>query len=299
MHRLNGVGLAALDRHTTTTNSYTTLSTTLSHAQITHLHAQLTLFRTALTAFAAKHRTAILNSPSFRHKFTQMCSSIGVDPLAGPRRGGWWAEVIPWVGDWEYELGIQIVDVCVSTRERNGGMIEVADLCRLLNKLRGSPSPSSSSSSSSSPPSSNSSPVTEPDILRSVKTLHPLSSGYTVLTLSDGRKYVRSVPKELDQDQAVILAFARGSGRFGRVSVEDLVGGSSATSSTSTSDDSVSTTLVSTTTSTLPSTTLGWTRARATAALENMLLRDGLCWVDEQDREADRVYWVTSAMRWD
>ncbi|KAJ4484618.1 hypothetical protein C8R41DRAFT_445151 [Lentinula lateritia] len=251
MHRLNGVGLAALDRHTTTTNSYTTLSTTLSHAQITHLHAQLTLFRTALNAFAAKHRTAILNSPSFRHKFTQMCSSIGVDPLAGPRRGGWWAEVIPWVGDWDYELGVQIVDVCVSTRERNG----------------------------------------EPDILRSVKTLHPLSAGYTVLTLSDGRKYVRSVPKELDQDQALILAFARGSGRFGRVSVGDLVGSSSATSSTSTSDDSVSTTL--------PSTSLVWTRARATAALENMLLRDGLCWVDEQDREAERVYWVTSAMRWD
>ncbi|KAJ3926171.1 MAG: EAP30/Vps36 family-domain-containing protein [Lentinula lateritia] len=272
MHRLNGVGLAALDRHTTTTNSYTTLSTTLSHAQITHLHAQLTLFRTTLNAFAAKHRTAILNSPSFRHKFTQMCSSIGVDPLAGPRRGGWWAEVIPWVGDWDYELGVQIVDVCVSTRERNGGMIEVADLCRLLNKLRGSPSPSSSSSNSS-PPSSNSSPITEPDILRSVKTLHPLSAGYTVLTLSDGRKYVRSVPKELDQDQALILAFARGSG------------------STSTSDDSVSTTL--------PSTSLVWTRARATAALENMLLRDGLCWVDEQDREAERVYWVTSAMRWD
>lgn len=194
------------------------------------------------------------------------------------------------MGDWDYELGVQIVDVCVSTRERNGGMIEVADLCRLLNKLRGSPSPSSSSSNSS-PPSSNSSPITEPDILRSVKTLHPLSAGYTVLTLSDGRKYVRSVPKELDQDQALILAFARGSGRFGRVSVGDLVGSSSATSSTSTSDDSVSTTL--------PSTSLVWTRARATAALENMLLRDGLCWVDEQDREAERVYWVTSAMRWD
>ncbi|KAJ3804096.1 EAP30/Vps36 family-domain-containing protein [Lentinula aff. lateritia] len=192
-----------------------------------------------------------------------MCSSIGVDPLAGPNKGGWWAEVLPWVGDWQYELGVQIVDVCVSTRERNGGMIEMGDLCSLLNKLRSSSSSSSSSTSSSL--------ITEEDILRSVKTLEPLGAGYSILTLPDGRKFVRSVPKELDQDQTIILAFARAPGRFGRVTVPDL----------------------------LEETGNGWTRERATAALENMALRDGLCWVDEQDGVGERVYWVTSAMRWE
>ena len=43
----------------------------------------------------------------------------------------------------------------------------------------------------------------------------------------------------------------------------------------------------------------GWTQERARAALENMLLRDGLCWLDEQDPEYGVSYWVPSAMRWD
>jgi hypothetical protein len=65
-----------------------------------------------------------------------MCSSIGVDPLAGPRKGGWWAELLG-LGDWHYELGVQIVDVCVSTRDRNGGLIAMSEVIRLVSKLRG------------------------------------------------------------------------------------------------------------------------------------------------------------------
>jgi len=45
----------------------------------------------------------------------------------------------------------------------------------------------------------------------------------------------------------------------------------------------------------------GWARDRARAALQNMLLRDGTCWLDEQDGP-DRTgiaYWVPAAMRWD
>lgn len=179
-----------------------------------------------------------------------MCSSIGVDPLAGPRKGGWWAEMLG-LGDWQYELGVQIVDVCVSTRERNGGLIEMEDLLRLVTKLRGV----------------SGGEVTADDIVRSIKTLQPLGVGYQVLTLADGRRMVRSVVKELDEDQAVVLAIAQQEG--GRI-VEDI--------------------LIS---------RKGWTRGRARAALENMLLRDGLCWLDEQDEECGKAYWVTSAMKWD
>ncbi|KIK66158.1 hypothetical protein GYMLUDRAFT_38676 [Collybiopsis luxurians FD-317 M1] len=256
MHRLNGVGLAAFDRHTSTTQSFAALSSTLSQTQISHLQTQLTSFRSALTTFATNHREDILSDPSFRHKFTQMCYNIGVDPLAGPRKGGWWAELLPGLGDWQYELGVQIVDVCVSTRERNGGMIELSELVRLVRKLRGVSDGQAGQ-------------ITEDDIIRSVKTLQPLGAGYQIITLTDGRKMVRSVPKELDEDQTVILAIARMPGKYGRVTEEDLVQEK------------------------------GWTRERARGALENMLIRDGLCWVDEQDEVYDRVYWVTSAMKWD
>lgn len=154
------------------------------------------------------------------------------------------------LGDWNYELGVQIVDVCVSTRERNGGLIEMGELVRLVSKLRGVAG----------------GVVTEDDMIQSIKTLRPLGAGYEVLDVGNGRKMVRSVPKELDEDQAVVLAIAQEEG--GRVS-EDLL-----------------------------KSRRKWTPERARAALENMLLRDGLCWLDEQD-EQGVAYWVPSAMRWD
>ena len=64
---------------------------------------------------------------------------------------------------------------------------------------------------------------------------------------------VRSVPQELDADQAVVLAVAQEDGS--RVSEQVLVA------------------------------RRGWTQEHARALLENMLLREGLCWLDEQDSE--------------
>lgn len=154
------------------------------------------------------------------------------------------------MGDWQYELGVQIVDVCVSTRDRNGGLIEMTELIRLVSKLRGV----------------NSGEITEDDIVRSIKTLQPLGAGYQVVEIG-GKKMIRSVVKELDDDQATILAIAQETG--GRVVENMLVQRK------------------------------GWTRDRARVALENMLLRDGLCWLDEQDQECGRAYWVLSAMQWE
>ncbi|OCH89307.1 winged helix DNA-binding domain-containing protein [Obba rivulosa] len=250
MHRLGGVGLAAFERQQQSARSFAELSSTISQTQVENLHNQLAQFRAALSRYASTHRDAIRRDPTFRHAFQQMCSSVGVDPLAGPRKGGWWAEILG-LSDWQYELGVQIVDVCVSTRERNGGLIEMGELVRLVSKLRGVGSGA----------------VTEEDVVRSIKTLRPLGAGYEVLDVGGGKKMVRSVPRQLDEDQAVVLAVAQEEG--GRVSEMLLVS------------------------------RCGWTTDRARAALENMLLRDGLCWLDEQD-EGDRTcYWVPSAMRWD
>ncbi|KAH9836279.1 EAP30/Vps36 family-domain-containing protein [Rhodofomes roseus] len=250
MHRLGGVGIAAFDRQSQQKRSFAELSTEISQGQVDLLHAQLAQFRSALAHYAATHRDSIRDDPQFRHAFQRMCTSIGVDPLAGPRKGGWWAEMLN-LGDWQYELGVQIVDVCVSTRERNGGLIEMGELVRLVSKLRGVKG----------------GVITEDDVIRSIKTLKPLGAGYEVLDVGAGKKMVRSVPKQLDADQAVVLAIAQEEG--GRVSETMLVQ------------------------------RRGWTHERARAALENMLLRDGLCWLDEQDPEQGVAYWVPSAMQWD
>jgi len=249
MHRRGGVGLAAFDRQEESNRSFAQLSSAISQAQVDHLHSQLNQFRTALAHFAFTHRESIRSDPSFRHAFQKMCSSIGVDPLAGPRKGGWWAEMLG-LGDWQYELGVQIVDVCVSTRERNGGLIEILELVRLVSKLRGVKG----------------GVITEDDVVRSIKTLQPLDAGYQMVEIG-GRKMVRSVVKELDEDQSVVLTIAQQEG--GRVSEDILVQRK------------------------------GWTPERCRAALENMVHRDGLCWVDDQDERCGRAYWVLPSMRWD
>jgi len=242
-----GAGLAAFDRHEQSTKSFAQLSNTLSQTQVDQLHSQLDQFRTALARFATDHREDIKKDPTFRHAFQQMCASIGVDPLAGPKKGGWWAEMLG-LGDWQYELGVQIVDICVSTRDRNGGMIEMAELVRILSKLRGV----------------GSGEITEEDVIHSIKTLEPLGAGYQVIDVG-GRRMVRSVTKELDEDQTTILALARQTD--GRITASVLVD------------------------------MRQWTRERAVAALEVMLLEDGLCWLDEQDEETGRAYWIPSAMQ--
>ncbi|KAG1728069.1 EAP30/Vps36 family-domain-containing protein [Suillus paluster] len=249
MHR--GVGLAAFDREQVS-QRFAELSSELSKTQVDHLQSQLTQFRTALSHFATTHRDSIRSDPAFRHAFQKMCLSIGVDPLAGPRKGGWWAEMLG-MGDWQYELGVQIVDVCVSTRERNGGVIEMGELVCMVSKLRNGEDASGV--------------ITEEDVIRSIKTLQPLGAGYEVLDVGGGKKMVRSVVKELDADQAVVLAEAQVEGGW---IVEAIL-----------------------------ENRRGWTRDRARAALENMLLRDGLCWLDSQDEHYGRAYWVPSAMHWD
>jgi ESCRT-II complex subunit VPS22 len=49
---------------------------------------------------------------------------------------GFWAELLG-VGDFYYELAIQITEVCLSTKGRNGGLIELGELKRQLIKMRG------------------------------------------------------------------------------------------------------------------------------------------------------------------
>jgi ESCRT-II complex subunit VPS22 len=48
---------------------------------------------------------------------------------------GFWSELLG-VGDFYYELGIQIIGVCLSTRGRNGGLVELGELKRQLIKMR-------------------------------------------------------------------------------------------------------------------------------------------------------------------
>ncbi|PWN44444.1 winged helix DNA-binding domain-containing protein, partial [Ceraceosorus guamensis] len=248
-----GPGLAALDRSAHSSASYQSLGSDLSTASLAELTVQLDSFSSSLRSFATRHRHDILRDASFRHSFQQMCSKLGVDPLAdigGSSRGGGggsksgklWEAV--GLGDWTYALAVQVVDICVSSRSLNGGLLEMQDLCNAVTRIRTGTTVQSISTSSgtSNLASSGAAAVTVEDVLRALKTLQPLGCGYEVLTLG-GSLYVRTLPQALDPSTTVLLSLL---------------------SAAFTSQDGEA-----------------WTMDRAETALRNATEREGLLWVDQ------------------
>lgn len=153
---------------------------------------QLTTFKSQLEDFARKHKNDIRKNPAFRSQFHEMCSKIGVDPLASNK--GFWAELLG-IGDFYYELGVQIVDICLATRSLNGGLINLQELCTLLCQRRKAARES----------------VSEDDCLRAISKLKVLGSGFEVISIGK-KKLIRSVPTELNKDHNEILELAQARG---------------------------------------------------------------------------------------
>ena len=58
----------------------------------------------------------------------------GVDPLASGK--GFWSNMLD-IGDFYYELGVQIVEVCLASAHRTGGLMELGKLREKLIAARG------------------------------------------------------------------------------------------------------------------------------------------------------------------
>ncbi|CAN6915160.1 unnamed protein product [Brassica oleracea var. botrytis] len=125
-----------------------------------------------------------------------MCAKVGVDPLASNK--GFWAELLG-IGDFYYELGVQIIEVCMLTRSLNGGLISLQELCNHLRQRR----------------KKDREAVTEDDCLRAISKLKVLSDLFSTEKEnlnSTKKKLVRSVPTELNKDHNQILELAQGQG---------------------------------------------------------------------------------------
>ena len=165
---------------------------------VEHYDAQLKLFKSNLEAFALSHKKEINSNPEFRRQFQQMCADIGVDPISSNK--GFWASLLG-VGDFYYELGVQIVDECVQTRPLNGGLIEISELVELLRRRRGA----------------RAEPIGADDVVKSVQKLRKLGSGFSLVSIGSA-KLVCSVPCELNRDHEKIMELARRSSPRGFVS---------------------------------------------------------------------------------
>ncbi|VDN23234.1 unnamed protein product [Gongylonema pulchrum] len=112
---------------------YQAKGTELASEQLNQFSQELAVFQTKLEEFAHKHRDEIRRNSQFRRHFQDMCASVGVDPLASSK--GFWAEKLG-VGDFYYELAVQIVEVCLSTNHINGGVMTVEELRNRLMRSR-------------------------------------------------------------------------------------------------------------------------------------------------------------------
>lgn len=152
----------------------------------------MTTFKSHLEAFALKHRAEIRANPRFREQFHQMCAHAGVDPLAS-NKSAW--NALLGLGNFYYELGVCVVEACIATRGRNGGLLELSQLLRLVRARRGSAAD----------------PVSADDVLQAVKKLRSLDKSFSVVRGAHGT-FVSSVPRELDADLPEVLAAAEATG---------------------------------------------------------------------------------------
>jgi ESCRT-II complex subunit VPS22 len=247
MSSRRGVGLGAFTNRATTAQSYAQHGSSLKTANAASLQTQLEVFQSLLHNFAIEHSATIKSNPTFRAEFARMCNAIGVDPLAGSYskgKGGkadsLWAKVLGHdVNDFYFSIALRVVELCQATRGENGGLLGVKECAETV--ARGKAIGGGME-------------VSEDDVARAVKSLGPLGSGFTIIPIA-GKQFIRSVPKELNTDQATVLEVLQ---LLGSVSVSLLRAN------------------------------LNWDKARAVTVLED-LLADSLVWVDYQCREPE--YW--------
>lgn len=164
----------------------------LESGKIAFVKETLGNFRVALEQFAEKHRDRINSDPEFRMQFHIMCKNCGVDPLASNK--GFWADLLGF-GDFYFELGVHIVQICSQTKSRNGGIMSLSELLDLIHES-GAKSRQMTSAE---------------DVRRAVDKLAILGSGFKLIEVG-GKSLIVSVPLEMNKDHEELLSEAQDSG---------------------------------------------------------------------------------------
>ncbi|KAG6004353.1 hypothetical protein E4U21_001166 [Claviceps maximensis] len=261
-----GVGIGAFDRSRLTTAHYASHGSSLRANNAQALEAQLAVFRSLLQQFAATHAKDIRSDPAFRAQFARMCTAIGVDPLASSSSGGGgsggaggassiWAQLLgKTVNDFYFGLAVRVVEMCSATRGENGGLLGLREVRERLSS-RGARADAGGGASASE------NDISEDDVRRAVETLKPLGGSYGIVRVGR-REYIRSVPRELSNDQAAAVEAAQ---VLGYVSVSML------------GDN------------------LGWERARCRTVIDD-LVAGGMLWVDAQTGNGEWEFWSPTFM---
>lgn len=138
-------------------------------------------FKVNLQEFAVKYKDEIKKNAQFRKQFQDMCANIGVDPLASSK--GFWSEILG-VGDFYYELAVQIIEICNSMEEKTGGLIYLDQVLEKVLKVR----------------SRFVNEVSLDDCRRAIKKLNIFGNAFTLIPMNNGRFMVQSLPDGNDYE---------------------------------------------------------------------------------------------------
>ncbi|EOR01791.1 Vacuolar protein sorting-associated protein 22-like protein 1 [Wallemia ichthyophaga EXF-994] len=190
MSRRNNKGIGSLhQQHHQNNDAYRSLGNSINAQQLQSIHHQISTFKQYLTDFSKNHRKDIESNVQFRNRFTEMCSTIDVDPL-NISRGSLFSNLTGF-SDFYLSLAVQLVDMCVSTATLTGGLVRVEDILNALSLKRKTQ-------------------ITLSDLQKSIKVLAPLHDNrhqYEIIPVNQ-ILYMRSQPKELNNDMLSLLSLA-------------------------------------------------------------------------------------------
>mmetsp|Transcript_48006 Transcript_48006/g.102827 ORF Transcript_48006/g.102827 Transcript_48006/m.102827 type:complete len:252 (-) Transcript_48006:284-1039(-) len=196
-----GVGIARVQQTQEHQKALNAVGQRLETTSVAGAKEHLELLRSKLQSFATAHRDRINGDPTFRKEFFDMCLAAGVDPLASSRglfdafRGS---------GRFYDELAVQILTICMQTRDLNGGLLDLEECLKLLRKTRRAGDE-----------------IQLEDVSRAIDSITSLGRGVGVRSLGQNRRIVYSVPDELNADSE--LALSEASKRGGKITREDLI----------------------------------------------------------------------------
>lgn len=174
---------------------YQQKGSSLAKEELEKLTSQMSEFKTNLEKFASKYKKDIKKNGEFRRQFQQMCAVAGVDPLRSS--ANFWVKLLG-VGDFYYELAIQIVEVFLSTSHRNGGIMPIEELLQRVLASRNVSKNANLRTTDS---------ITAEDLLEAIKKLRVLGSNIRDIP-SKGSYLIQATPAELNSDHVHITQVA-------------------------------------------------------------------------------------------
>ncbi|BHF68996.1 ESCRT-II subunit protein snf8 [Sparganum proliferum] len=240
-----GVGVGAIKNRSIAQSRFKEKKNEMEEFEAAVLSRQLEELKSSLEEFASKYQSKIRQDKQFRAQFQSMCANIGVDPLASSN--GYWSKILG-IGDFYYHLGVRIIEVCMANQRQTGGLMPLSELIEVVNKTR----------------SSRQAEASQDDVVRAIKKLRCLGSGFTLIDLPGSGQLVQSVPGEMSMDQTKVLGLAESNN--GSVSVHRCVQ------------------------------QFRWTEERTLAAL-NYLLQEGMAWIDDDNGSGSNTYWFPSLFK--